>query len=106
MVCPDVDCVQIPLANGSRFTQGRFNGLALRRVQGSRLGLQDVRIVLMPSFVWINVRRLESIVETIDRAALISVQPCAVASKRDQIGERNIGVVPHEGSSYLISAIK
>src|SRR5213593_643910 len=55
----------------------------------------------MPSLVWINVRRLESIVETIDRATLISMQPRAMASKRDQIGGRNIGVVPHERTRLI-----
>src|SRR5258708_32395789 len=55
----------------------------------------------MPSLVRINVRRLVTIVETIDRAALVPVQPGAVTAERDQIGERNVGVVPHE--SRLIS---
>ena len=39
--------------------------------------------------------------ETIDRAALISMQPRAVASKRDQIGERNISVVPHQRTRLI-----
>ena len=46
-----------------------------------------------------HVTRLESIVETIDRAPVISMQPRAVASKRDQIGERSVSVVPHERSA-------
>src|SRR5260370_19017417 len=73
----------------------------MRRVQRDRLALKNLRIVPMPSFVGINLRRLESIVKTIDRAALISMQPCAVASKRDQIGERNISVVPHERTRLI-----
>src|SRR6266568_4931494 len=75
--------------------------MTLRLVQRDWFALENLRIVLMPSFVWINVTRLESIVETIDRATLIPMQPRAVASKRDQIGERNVSVVPHERTRLI-----
>ena len=80
--------------------------LTPRRVQRNRLASEDSLVVLAPSLVRIDIRRVESTVETIDRAALVSMQPGAVASKRDQIGERNISVIPHETGSYLMSTIK
>src|SRR6266436_2781916 len=95
MVCSDIDRVQMPFANGAGFTECRIDRFALRRVQRDRLALENLRIVLMPFFVWINVKRFKSIVKTINRAPLISMQPRAVTSKCDQMGERNISVVPH-----------
>ena len=38
---------------------------------------------------------LVTIVETIDRAALVTMEPRTIRTERDQIAEREIGGVPH-----------
>jgi hypothetical protein len=42
--------------------------------------------------------------EAIDRPALVTVQPGSVTAERDQMGEGNIGVIPHgrQAVSYIV----
>lgn len=50
----------------------------------------------MPKGIRCNVRRAVAVIVSINRSAVITVQPSATRPKRNEVSERTIGVVPHD----------
>ena|SRR5439155_71846 len=90
-----VDGMQMPMAIQTSFANRILDTLALFRSECLSLGFKFPGIVLLPSLVSRNVRRPVDVVTTISRATLVAVEPRAMATKGDQIGQREIGVIPH-----------
>ena len=53
-------------------------------------------VVSLPVWIWLDVRRAIDVVEPIDGAALVAMQPGAVSAKGDQVSKRGIGIIPHK----------
>src|SRR6266571_2026838 len=93
MVCANVECLQEPATHITHLADGMIDALTLLGVKDNRLRLELALVAITPTITAWEVGRLVSIVETIDRPALVAVQPCSVTTERDQITEREIGIV-------------
>ena len=95
VVSSHVNSSQKPLSNFTGIADRKFNRFALLRIKGDNSAGELAEAVLMPCPIRRKSRRHILIMETVNRAAFISVKPGAVRPKGNQICERNIGVVPH-----------
>ena len=55
-------------------------------------------IVVLPFATGLNIWRTIAVVETINRASLVSVQPGAVGTEGYEVSERSVSIVPHDPS--------
>ena len=85
----------MPTAIQTSFADRILDTLALFRIECLSLGFEFPGIVLPPSFVSGNVWTPVDVVTAISRATLVAVEPRTMATKGDQIGQREIGVIPH-----------
>src|SRR6266851_8406095 len=85
----------MPTAIQTGFANGICDTLALPGIERWSFGSKCLAIVSLPFFINRNVRSSVDIVTAISRATLVTMEPRAMAAKSDQIGQREIGVVPH-----------
>src|SRR5260221_226797 len=85
----------MPTAIQTSFADRILDTLALFCIKCLSLGFEFPGIVLPPSFVSGNVWSLIDVVTTISRATLVAVEPRTMATQGDQVGQREIGVIPH-----------
>ena len=95
MVSADIERVQVPTADCAGVTNGLLYAGPLMRIESDRIECERALVMALPSFARLDVKRLVDVTDPIGRAALISVQPGAVATERDQTCERCVSVVPH-----------
>ena len=60
-------------------------------------------IVVAPDLTRRHVWRLVAIVKAVYRATPVAVQPSAVATERNEIGQGSLGVIPHAESMVVSS---
>jgi hypothetical protein len=95
MIGANVESAQKPAAIRTDITDRPIHALTLLDVECKRVRLEFAGIELAPAITRWEVRRFVSIVEPIDRAANVSMQPGPVATEGDQVSEGEIGIVPH-----------
>ena len=95
MVCPDIDSEQDPAALLAGLSDRSLDRASSSGVQSDRSAPEPGRTDLTPVLVGRIFRVSVNVVVAVDRTSLITVKPCAVSSKRDEISDRRVGVVPH-----------
>jgi hypothetical protein len=76
--------MQVPAPNLASLVRCGFNAITLRRVENNYFLSESLRVCFKPLLLRWQKRRFVLIAKAIDGAALVTVQPCSVGTKRNQ----------------------
>ena len=96
MVSSCVDSLQSPFTHIARFPNRLFDRVPLFRIENYGSMVKPMIVVIEARLVGREVRRSILIMKSVNRSTLVTMQPCSVATERDQISEWPI--VVHRGS--------
>ena len=83
VICSHVERMQEPTPMTTHLADSAINSLTLFNVECERLRLEPAPVEVAPSIASGEIWGLISIVEAVDRSALVTMQPRAIGTERD-----------------------
>ena len=96
MVRSNVERVKTPPPNATRLKNSLLDRTSLYSSERKWTPLELFAIVALPNFIRRQIRFTIAVVKAVNGTTLVTMQPGAIAAKGNQIGERSVGVVPHD----------